>query len=148
ADFSLNNLGMAIFSGALYRGPRGNLISAGVFSYAAGSLSKVLLANDAAPGTDGQSVVRLPDWLSLCNYGRIALHATVCCGAFKEGIFFGQIAGPLDRNPLAHHFVIPLYVNVLGKQPDPPGLYTWESFLRGNCNADGFNQVAIGFFDS
>jgi len=54
----------------------------------------------------------------------------------------------VDGNPLAHHFVIPLYVNVLGKQPDPPGLYTWESFLRGNCNADGFNQVAIGFFDS
>lgn len=52
-----------------------------------------------------------------------------------------------DANPLAHEFVIPLYVNVLGIQPDPGGLFTWVNFLRGNCNADGFSQVALGFFD-
>src|SRR5438876_4096087 len=53
-----------------------------------------------------------------------------------------------DTNRLSHDFVIPLYVNVLGKQPDPGGLFAWVTFLRGNCNADGFTQVASGFFDS
>ena len=91
-DFFLNNLGMAIFAGIVNIG--GRYSSAGVFSYAAGSLSKVLLQYDAAPGTDGESVVWLPDWYSLGNSGRIALHATVCCGKFKEGIYLGQIAPP------------------------------------------------------
>jgi hypothetical protein len=90
-DFSLNNLGMAIFAGTVYKHLGGTYVSSGVFSYAAGSLSKVLLQNDAAPGTDGESVMWLPDWFSLGNSGRIALHATLCCGKFKEGIFQGQI---------------------------------------------------------
>ena len=52
-----------------------------------------------------------------------------------------------DANRLAHHFVIPLYVNVLGQQPDPGGVFAWENFVRANCNAAGFNEVARGFFD-
>jgi hypothetical protein len=72
-------------------GPQSGLL--GVFSYAAGSLSKVLLGNDAAPGTNGESFF-WSDWFSLGNSGRIAVHSTVCCGTFKEGIFLGQAVLP------------------------------------------------------
>jgi hypothetical protein len=83
-EFSLNNLGMAVST---------ILNGSVVFLYAAGGLSPVLLPNDAAPGTDGESFV-WSDWLSLGNSGQVAVHSTVCCGAFKEGIFLGQIGPP------------------------------------------------------
>jgi hypothetical protein len=91
AEFSFNNLGMAIFSAYMQtRLPNGFQAFPGVFSYAAGSLSRILLKYDAAPGTDGESFVG-SDSLSLGNSGQVGLHATVCCGTFKEGIFLGQI---------------------------------------------------------
>src|ERR1051326_7144941 len=80
-EFSLNNLGMAVFSAETYR-HSGNvtfLDGPGAFLYAAGGLSNVLPGDDAAPGTDGESFT-LPDSLSLGNSGQVGLHATVCCG--------------------------------------------------------------------
>jgi sugar lactone lactonase YvrE len=47
-------------------------------------------------------------------------------------------------------FVTGLYVNVLGRDPDPGGRSSWVSLslspLTG-CNAEGFATVAEGFFD-
>jgi hypothetical protein len=97
-ELSLNNLGMAAFPAGTFRnsGMSRLLYFPGVFLYADGSLSNVLLADGAAPGTDGESFVASA-WFSLGDSARIALHSTVCCGAFKEGIFQGQITSNIPN---------------------------------------------------
>jgi uncharacterized protein DUF4214 len=45
-------------------------------------------------------------------------------------------------------FVEGLFTEVLGRAPDRQGLEAWASFLVGNCNVGGVQQVAAAFYDS
>ena len=90
-EFTFNNLGMTTFLASMQtRVPGGFRGGLGVFSYAAGALSKILLYDDPVPGADGE-LFGFSDSLSLGDTGQVGLHATVCCGTFTEGIFLGQI---------------------------------------------------------
>ncbi len=45
-------------------------------------------------------------------------------------------------------FLTRFYSQVLGRDPEPTGLAGWVNFLNANCNAQGFDAIARGFFDS
>ena len=45
-------------------------------------------------------------------------------------------------------FVSGFYQDVLGRQSEPVGLASWIGFLQANCNAAGFNNLGVAFFDS
>ena len=59
-------------------------------------------------------------------------------GSFK----FLSCGGPIQD------FVTRFYSSVLERSPDPEGLAFWVNFLQTDCNATGFNGIAVGFFDS
>src|SRR5436309_10175234 len=51
-------------------------------------------------------------------------------------------AAPVDD------FVTRFYSNVLGRSPDSAGKAQWVSLINANCNAQEFDSIARGFFDS
>ena len=78
----------------------------------------------------------------------------------------GREAAPLDPDQLSRdggagtcldvanlgtrltRFVIGVYLEVLGREPDAKGLRAWTDFLEGSCRASGFATVTAGFLDS
>src|SRR5437867_10192669 len=73
----------------------------------------------------------------------ITLFTSALLGAMLN---FGDVP-PVEAGPV-EDFVTRFYSNVLERSPDSAGKAAWVNLINSNCNAQGFDSIARGFFDS
>ncbi len=89
---------------------------------------------------DGQSYVfrvMLRELATLPQFGTVEVN--------RSSTFTQCVTAPLTA---LTNFISSIYCEVLERAPEPAGLAAWAAFLRANCNAQGFDAIARGFFDS